>query len=117
MFWILLFLILVISLIIWLMMAPILLKINSLTDTYSIEWRGIGNLRIISEMDDIKIVFRLFFWKKDISLIKGDWKYWRKKEKTKKTTSKRKHSIFKMSRSRLFKLLKSWKIKVFKSGP
>jgi hypothetical protein len=96
------------------LIAPIELRIDSKSNHFGIEWKGFGNAKFVVLSDDFKIAIRLFFWKKDISLLKGDWRYLKPQKESKTSNPKRKNSTFSFSGEQFMKLIKSWKIREWK---
>ncbi len=49
----------------WLLVAPIVLKIDTQQDIGYLKWKGIAGLRLLILADDIVLRVQVFFWKKD----------------------------------------------------
>lgn len=104
-------LIIIVGFILWLLLAPIRLILDSENRICAIQWSGIGSARLVSLPDDLVVRLRVFFWQKQFSVF--NIKSTKKKSKGKKKKSTKKKD-FGMWRQRGMNLLKSFRIKTFR---
>lgn len=50
----------------WLLMAPIVLKIDTQEELCYLKWKGIAGVRLLVLADEIVLKIQVFFWKKNI---------------------------------------------------
>ncbi len=92
----------------WILFSPIQITLNSQKKIYQIHWYGIARARLLLLSKDFLIRVNVFFWEKDFSLLRP------KKEKKKATKKKRKFRSRKKTLKKIIRILKSFKIKIFK---
>lgn len=104
-----------IGLILWLLLAPIRLILDSNNEVYYLQWYGIAKAGLVMLPDDLVIRLRVFFWKKQFSVfeIKPSGKKKKSIENIPKKKSKQKTN-FKTWKRRGITILKSFKVKIFR---
>lgn len=96
----------------WILFSPIQITLNSQKKIYQIHWYGIARARLLLLSKDFLIRVNVFFWEKDFSLLRP--KKEKKKTTQKKTKKKRKFQSRKKTLKKIIRILKSFKIKIFK---
>lgn len=105
--------IILITPILWLLFAPMVLKIDTQQQLYYVRWVGIGSCRVKVMQDDLVLTLQLLFWKKEmdpIEVLVQQQKAQSSKKKKKKRSSR---SIKKWKRLGL-RLMKSFTVKQFR---
>ena len=113
--WIILILLLVF--LIWILVAPVRLNIDSKKNEYLIKWLGLGKLALIPAEEEWFFSLKIGFWKKKIlfsSLIQNFTKKEKKKIEPKKKHKKSKKTSLFSSIKRMRRVLQSFEIKVCK---
>lgn len=63
--------VLVLLLLSWVLFTPIILKIDTYTQLYLLQWRGIGSVSLQWIKDDLLVQLSIWFWKKDFYPIQA----------------------------------------------
>jgi len=112
-------LILLFSFLIWLLITPIRLIIDSSQNKYFIQWIGLGRIALIATKEEWFFRLKIGFWKKKIG-FQSIVDEWTKEDKTKEdkkiptTNKKKKKSSFFKSMEKVRQVLKSFNVKTFK---
>ncbi len=109
-------LILLFSFLIWLLLAPIRLNIDSSKNNYLINWGGLGSLTLVPNKENWFLKLKIGFWKKKFfisSLLEKMGKSEKKEPKPEKK-KKQKRSNFSSSLKKGRRVLKSFDVKVCK---
>lgn len=115
--WIILVLLFII--LIWLLLAPIRLNIDSSQNKYLINWGGLGKLALIPAQEEWFFNLRIGFWRKKffVSSLVEKWKKKEKKKpdlKKKEKKKKSKKTSFSNSIKKARRVMKSFKVRVCK---
>ena len=112
--WIILILLLIF--LIWLLLAPISLNIDSKIGKYLIRWRGIGTVALITATEEWFLKLKIGFWEKKIFMSSFIEKVKEKEEMKIETPKKKKRSnnSFVKYFRKIRQVLKSFKVKVCK---
>lgn len=101
----------------WLLIAPIRLIINSNRGTYQVEAFGIAKASLIPEPDDIHLQVRVLFWQKDFWPLHEKARARKKKEEEKpKPQKKEKKSrwTFQRVKRKAIRVLRSFQVRAFR---
>lgn len=69
MIWILLILGILMTMVFWLLLAPLELRIDTDKGLYRLGWMSIGSIRIMPEKDDLLLDTRILFWRRQVHLV------------------------------------------------
>lgn len=103
--------VLVLVLILWVLFTPIVLRIDTRSNLYTLRWRGIGSLELHVIKDELLLQLRIWFWKKDFhpfQKLLGKEKASKKKKRAKGGRGK------KNWKKKFIKLLQSFQVKQFR---
>lgn len=99
---------------VWLLIAPIQLYISSPHNIYCLKWKGIAQIRLIPEADDIHLQFQIAFWKKDFYPLQHQAKSSKKQKHPNKTKNKSKSRwTFRKIKRKAQRLFQSFDFKAF----
>lgn len=104
-------LLILIPLLLWLLIEPIIIKIDTITNEYYIRWRHIGSVALLFLNDDLLLRLRILFWQKDFYPLHAQ----KKQEKPKKKPTKKAKSKWKrFSWRRMKAILRTFKVRYFR---
>ena len=109
-------LILLFSFLIWLLITPIRLIIDSSQNKYLLQWIGLGRIALIATKEEWFFRLKIGFWGKKISFqsIMNEWTKEDKTKEDKKVPTTNKKSSFFKSMKKVRQVLKSFNVKTFK---
>jgi hypothetical protein len=103
---------------VWLLVAPIELIINSKTGEYSIMWKGIAGVRLVPIPGNLLLRFNILLWRKEIDpieeLARPKEKPKSPKKKKKKKSRSNKWLSFQKIKRKGVRLLKSFRVKALR---
>ncbi len=73
----------------WLLVAPIVLKIDTQQEIGYVKWKGIAGVRLLILADDIVLRVQVFFWKKNFYPLSRSPKSENTKQKSKRVKKKK----------------------------
>ncbi len=97
--------------ILWLLLAPISVKIDTWQQDYAVRWQGIGGVQVLLIENEVVLLLRVFFWRKAFYPLRGSKKPSKPPKKSKPTTQ-RKGGIFSWKLAK--RVLRTFRIKQFK---
>lgn len=107
---------LLLIMIVWLLLAPISINIDSKNAKYLIKWGGLGDFALVPAKDDWYLKLKIGFWEKKFfvfDLFKKSKEKAEIKAKPKKKKKRKETSFFKSFR-KIRRVLKSFDVKVCK---
>lgn len=96
-------------LVIIVLISPIRLTIDTITNTYSVRWKGIIQAKLVSENQEPIISLRMFAFKKDFNLLRIT----NKKKTEKKDKKSKSKKTQRMEFQKMKQLIKTFTIKSF----
>lgn len=110
---ILIILLVLLSVVTWLLLAPISVNVNTWNNDFSIKWTGIARASLGLKENELLIRLRVFFWRKDFFPLRASPKKPDKPKKPKPQKAKRSRwQQFSMKRVR--KLMRAIRVRQFR---
>lgn len=95
----------------WLLIEPIIIKIDTIHDEYYIRWQHIGSVTLLFLNNDLFLRFRILFWQQDFYPLQAQKKDKKPKKKSNKKTAK---SWKTFSWTRVKSIMRTFKVRYFK---
>ena len=98
--------------ILWLLLAPISIKIDTWHQDYAVRWQGIGGVRVLLIENELVLLLRLFFWQKAFYPLRGSKKPSKPSAQKSGAKTQRKRGIFSWKLAK--RVLRTFRVKQFK---
>jgi hypothetical protein len=99
------------GLLVWIVVAPIIIKINSTQQVYELHWVSIGHASVLFNTDQIIVAFQIFFFKKRIAIDLFKICTSTKESKPDRKKNKSKSYSFSKTGYKVKKVLQSFQVK------
>lgn len=111
MMWVLAILLLLTALVLYLMLAPIVLEVDTVTDTYQVRYHKLLRVHVLWQEKGPTLSIHVFRWQKQIELLKSKPKVdIQKAEVDDRTKPKKKGSGFKLGKRTMLQLIGSCRV-------
>ncbi len=100
---------LLLALMLWLLLAPLIIRVDTARHDYSLSWRGIGRVSVVLLNDELALRVRIFFWRMHFFPLRKPDKPDKPTSAKKRTGIQRRFTWLKAKR-----LLQSFRIQRFK---
>lgn len=103
-----------VALLLWLLLSPIVLQVDTRHNEYVLYWGTLANASLVPQKDDLLLRLRLPFWRKDFSMIRLLVKPTKNKQTRTREAPPKQKSKWRFSWTRFRRILKSFRVQYFR---